>query len=151
MTDLPSTTLIPRRVLFGNPEKLGAALSPDGKRLMYRAPVNDVMNVFVGTVGADDFEPVTHETARNIMASLWAWDNRHILYIRDNAGDENFHLFKVDVDTKETVDLTPFDNVQVMPQDVDKAFPDVALFTMNKDNPQLMDVYKVQLSSGEIT
>ena len=151
MTGLPSTTLIPRRVLFGNPEKLGAALSPDGKRLMYRAPLNNVMNVFVGTVGAEDFEPVTHETARNIMASFWAWDNRHILYIRDNAGDENFHLFKVDIDSGETVDLTPYENVQVFPQDLDKAFPDVALFTMNQDNPQLKDVYKVQLSTGEVT
>ena len=153
MTDLPSTTLVPRRVLFGNPEKQGAALSPDGKRLMYRAPVNDVMNIFVGTVGADDFEPVTHQTERNINASAWAWDNRHILYVRDIGGDENFHLFKVDLESGDTVDLTPFDSVQVLPTDIelDKAFPDVALFTMNKDNPQAKDVYRVQLSSGEIT
>jgi len=151
MSLLPTTSLIPRRVLFGNPEKVGPALSPDGKRLLYRAPVGDVLNVFVGTVGGDDFEPVTHEAGRNIMAALWACDNRHLLYIRDNAGDENFHLFKVDVDTGETVDLTPFENVQVFPQDVDKAFPDVALFTMNKDNPMLKDVYQVVLSTGEVT
>jgi dipeptidyl aminopeptidase/acylaminoacyl peptidase len=151
MSSLPSTTVIPRRILFGSPEKIGAALSPDGKRLMYRAPVNDVLNIFVGTVGADDFEPITHETERNISAALWAWDNRHILYVRDKAGDENFHLFKVDVDSGETVDLTPFENVQVFPQDVDKAFPDEALFTMNKDNPMLKDVYRVVLSTGEVT
>ena len=34
------TPLIPRSVLFGNPEKAGVQLSPDGKYISYRAPVD---------------------------------------------------------------------------------------------------------------
>ncbi|MEY2479025.1 MAG: hypothetical protein QOG87_4340, partial [Actinomycetota bacterium] len=42
--------LIPRTVLFGNPERLGPRVSPDGKRLAYIAPHEGVLNVFVGSL-----------------------------------------------------------------------------------------------------
>ena len=41
--------LIPRKVLFGNPDKASPRISPDGKQLSYLAPVDGVMNVWVGT------------------------------------------------------------------------------------------------------
>ncbi len=46
--------LIPRDVLFGNPEKATPLISPDGKRMAYLAPVNDVLNVWVGSVGEEN-------------------------------------------------------------------------------------------------
>jgi hypothetical protein len=52
--------LIPRKVLFGNPEKTAPQISPDGKRLVYLAPVNGVLNVWVKTVGKNDDQPVSN-------------------------------------------------------------------------------------------
>ncbi|HEY0129703.1 MAG TPA: hypothetical protein VGB40_11095, partial [Rubrobacteraceae bacterium] len=56
-----SPTLIPREVLFGNPEKAQPRLSPDGRRLAYLAPVDGILNVWVGpvgsTVGSEDYRP----------------------------------------------------------------------------------------------
>ena len=93
MTDTaPSTVpLIPREVLFGNPEKIGPRLSPDGERLAYLAPRDGVLNVWVGPAGgqADDFEPVTEDTKRGIRVYFWAEDNRHLVYLQDEGGDEN--------------------------------------------------------------
>ncbi|HLI07673.1 MAG TPA: S9 family peptidase [Ktedonobacteraceae bacterium] len=149
-TNIP-VPLIPREVLFGNPVKTSPRISPDGKRMAYIAPVNNVLNVWVGTVGRDNYEPVTNDTDRGIRFYFWAKDNRHILYIQDKEGDENWRLYATSLETKETRDLTPFENVQVHIIDVDKHFPDELLIGMNKENPQVHDVYRVIISTGELT
>src|SRR5215469_2596682 len=41
------TPLIPRKLLFGNPDKAQARISPDGKHLSYLAPLDGVLNVWV--------------------------------------------------------------------------------------------------------
>ena len=50
--------LIPRAVLFGNPEKTGPQISPDGTKLAYLAPQDGVLNVWVRTLGQTDDRPV---------------------------------------------------------------------------------------------
>ena len=75
MTATSTVPLIPREVLFGNPEKVAPRLSPDGERLAYLAPKNGVLNVWVGPVGSpgsDDFQPVTDDRKRGIRVYFWA-------------------------------------------------------------------------------
>ncbi len=97
--------LIPRNVLFGNPDKAMARLSHDGKRLAYLAPIkNDdgegVLNVWVGPLdNPDAAKAVTHEKDRPIEGYFWAYTNKHILYAMDDKGDENFHVYAVNLDT----------------------------------------------------
>src|SRR5262245_43191495 len=77
---LKDVPLIPRRTIFGNPERAGAQISPDGKHLSYLAPVDGVLNVWVAPV--DDITkavPVTEEKDRPIGNYNWAYDNKHIL------------------------------------------------------------------------
>ncbi|HEY2957191.1 MAG TPA: S9 family peptidase [Actinomycetota bacterium] len=145
-----TTQLIPREVLFGNPEKASPAISPDGTRIAWLAPVEGVLNVWVGHVGADDAAPVTKDTDRGIRDYRWAHDDRHLLYVQDRGGDENWHLYAVDLDSGETSDLTPFDGVQAQLVATDKRFPDRVLVGLNKDNPQLHDVYQADLASGRL-
>jgi len=151
MTVLPEVALIPRSVLFGNPVKTSPRISPDGKRLAYLAPVNNVLNVWVGPIGSDNYQPVTKDEDRGVRFYAWAADNKHILYIQDSGGNENWRLYATNVETKETRDLTPFENVQVQITDRDKHFPDELLISMNKENPQVHDVYHLDLTSGELT
>lgn len=150
MTTTTDVALIPRRVLFGNPLKASPQISPDGRRLAYLAPVNNVLNVWVGAIGSDDYQPVTNDTDRGVRFYFWAADNQHILYIQDSGGNENFRLYATHSETKETRDLTPYDNVQVQILDRDKHFPNELLIAMNKENPQLHDVYHLNLASGEL-
>jgi dipeptidyl aminopeptidase/acylaminoacyl peptidase len=150
MTVSSQNALIPRKILFGNPEKTNPQISPDGRRMAYLAPVNGVLNVWVGTVGQDDYQPVTKDTERGVRFYFWAADNRHIMYIQDVGGNENWRLHATDQESRETRDLTPFENVQVQVLDRDKHFPNELLIAMNKENPQVRDVYHLDLTSGEL-
>ncbi|MGD9380306.1 MAG: S9 family peptidase, partial [candidate division WOR-3 bacterium] len=78
-----SPELIPREVLFGNPVRTSPRLSPDGKFLAYLAPVDNVLNVWVRSVGAEDDKPVTMDETRGINYYSWAQDSKHILYAQD--------------------------------------------------------------------
>jgi dipeptidyl aminopeptidase/acylaminoacyl peptidase len=148
---LATTPLIPRKVLFGNPEKTNPQISPYGTHMAYLAPVNNVLNVWVGTIGSDDYQPTTRDEERGVRFYFWAQDNKHIMYIQDVGGNENWRLYATNLDTHETRDLTPFENVQVQIIDHDKHFPNELLIGLNKENPQVHDVYHLDLTSGELT
>ncbi len=151
MTTVTTTTeLIPREILFGNPDKTSPEISPDGTKMAYLAPVNNVLNVWVGTVGSDDYQPVTKDEDRGVRFYFWAQDNQHILYIQDVGGNENWRLYATNLETRETRDMTPFEDVQVHIIDHDKHFPNELLIGMNKENPQVHDVYHLDLTTGEL-
>ena len=146
--------LIPRTVLFGNPERTQPRISPDGQRLAYVAPLDGVLNVWVGPVGYDAgdgaFEPVTRDTDRGIRLYFWAEDGRHLVYLQDKGGNEDWQLYAVDPATKLIRDLTPFENVQARPLEKNKHFPDELLVELNRRDPQLHDVHRLNLATGEL-
>lgn len=145
-----SVPLIPRKILLGNPERTNPQISPDGKYLAYIAPVNGVLNVWMKTVNQNDDHPVSTDTDRGIWMYCWTFNNKYLLYLQDKNGDENWHIYRVDLETKQTVDLTPFDGVQARISNRSKDFPDDILICMNKENPKFFDIYKLNISSGEI-
>jgi dipeptidyl aminopeptidase/acylaminoacyl peptidase len=142
--------IIPREVIFGNPEKAIPRISPDGKMLAYIAPKDDVLNIWVRTIGQTDDRVVTDETNRDLFRYFWAADSKHIMYLQDKDGDENWNLYSVNIETDEIRSLTPHEDVQVNIVDSDKHFPDELLISMNKDNPQLFDVYHLDIPTGEV-
>jgi len=151
MTSTTSTELIPREILFGNPDKTSPQISPDGTMMAYLAPVNNVLNVWVGKVGSDDYQPVTKDEDRGVRFYFWAQDNKHIMYIQDVGGNENWRLYATNLESRETRDLTPFEDVQVQIIDRDKHFPNELLLGMNKEDKRVHDVYHLDLTSGELT
>lgn len=148
--DLPP--LIPRAVLFGNPEKAAPAISPDGTMLAYLAPSNGVLSIWVRTVGGSDDRVVATDPARPIRNVIWQPDSRHVLYQQDKGGNENFHVYQTDIATKQTRDLTPFgDKVRSDIEGVDPRFPKVMLVSSNKRDPRVFDVYRVNFATGAAT
>jgi dipeptidyl aminopeptidase/acylaminoacyl peptidase len=142
--------LIPRRILFGNPTKTSPAIAPDGKHLSYLAPDDrNVLQVWVQTVGQDDARKVTEDKKRGIRIHFWAFAPNTLLYLQDHDGDENFHVYAVDVETAKTRDLTPFDKVRADIVGLDRHHPDELLVSLNKRDPRLFDVYRIDLKSGE--
>jgi hypothetical protein len=140
--------LIPLEVLLGNPQRARVQISPDGKRLSYLAPLDGVLNVFVGDAGVGDEQPVTRDVGRGIQGYLWAQDSRHLMYLRDKDGSENFRLYDIDLESGVERDLTPLDDVQCRLIAHRKRFPNDVLVGLNKDNPQLHDVYHLDLTTG---
>ena len=145
-----TTTLIPREILFGNPEKTNPQISPDGTQLGYLAPVNGVLNVWIRTIGKTDDRAVTNDTKRGIRNFLWQYDNKHVLYTQDVGGDENWRLFQTDITTKQTKDLTPYEKVRVDLVAYDWKTPETVLVQANKRDPKVFDVYSVDLATGEV-
>ena len=145
-----TTSLIPRAVLFGNPERTNPQISPDGTQLGYLAPVDGVLNIWIKTIGKNDDRAVTNDTKRGIRNFTWQYDNKHVLYPQDVGGDENWRLYQTDIATKQTKDLTPFEKVRVDLVAYDWKTPDTVLFQANKRDPKLFDVYRVDLKTGKI-
>jgi dipeptidyl aminopeptidase/acylaminoacyl peptidase len=153
-TPLPAQLppLISRDILFGNPERASPKLSPDGQRLAWVAPdKKNVLQVWVKTVGKDDDKMVTADKKRGIRQYFWAEDNKTLLYQQDNDGDENFHVYGVDLASGNVRDYTPFQGVRAEVADVNPDFPDEILVEANIRNRQLMDVHRLSLKTGALT
>lgn len=142
--------LIPRRLLFGNPEKTSPKISPDGTKLGYLAPDDKgVLNVWIRDLKQSvKDQKVTSDTNRGVHSFFWQQDGFHIGFMQDTNGDENWHLFQTNLETKETRELTPFPKVQIRIIDYDHKFPDKLIIGMNKRDPALFDVYQLNLKTG---
>ncbi len=149
MSTLPP--LIPREDIFGNPDKISPEVSPDGTKLAYIAPDAGVLNVWLRTVGQSDDRAVTRDRKRGIRMFTWAHDERHLLYIQDLDGDENWHIWSVDLQGDEIRDLTPHAGVQAQLVGVDSRFPNEVLLSMNLRDARVHDVYRADLATGELT
>ncbi len=147
----PAPALIPRDALLGNPERLKPQISPDGTRLAWLQPDDkNVLQIFVRSMGGTDDAPVTQDKKRGIRSYQWAEDSRSLLFLQDNDGDENFHVFALDLETKNVRDLTPFQGVRASIVDTHPRFPDVVLVALNLRDRKAFDVHKVSLKTGAI-
>src|SRR5262249_33882182 len=144
--------LIPRSVLFGNPVKTSPRISPDGKRLAYLSPDNNnVLQVWVQTIGSDDAKKVTDDKKRGIRNHQWTYAPDTLIYLQDHEGDENFHIYAVNVAEGNVRDLTPFEGVRARPVGTHRDYPDEMLVALNRRDKRVFDVYRVNLKSGEAT
>ncbi len=143
--------LIDREVLFGNPERMQLRVSPDGSMLSYIAPLDGVLNVWVAPRGdLAAARAVTSDTGRGIFRHFWAPDGRHLLYLQDTGGDENFLLHAVDVESGVTRNLTPFENTTVEVTHISPDHPDTILIGLNNRDERFHDVHRLTLSTGEL-
>lgn len=141
--------LIPRDVLFGNPDKVGPDLSPDGTRLAYLAPVEGALNVWVGPAGDPSAAvPVTRDDDP-VFQYWFAYDNQHLLYLQDEKGDENDHVYAVNLESGATTDLTPIDGVAAQLEEVGHMHPGYILVGLNDRDPQYHDLYRIEIATGE--
>src|SRR6266576_2107235 len=148
--ELPA--LIPREILFGNPERADPKISPDGAQLGWLAPdKNGVINVWLSALDGAKPHPVTSETAYPIHYYRWAADGKHILYLHDNNGDEIDHLFAADLMTSNVRDLTPFRGVRAQNVLPNSPHPKSLLVALNLRDRNSFDMYRVDLETGAIT
>lgn len=148
-TQLPP--LIPREILFGNPERARPQLSPDGKYLAYIAPdEKNVLQVWLRTVGQQDDRQLTNDKKRGIRIHFWTYKPEQLIYLQDSDGDENFHLYSVNIQSNIVRDLTPFQGVKAQVVDADPDFPDEVLVALNLNDASKFDVYRINLNNGAV-
>ena len=149
---LDEVELIPRDALFGNPERANVQMSPDGRYLSWVAPLEGTLNVWVAPANDPSAaRAVTRDTARGIRSYFWSHLPDTLLYLRDTGGDEDFHLYAVDLRSGAARDLTPYGKTTARVVGVSRRHPGTVLVGMNDRDPQWHDLYRVDLASGERT
>src|SRR5215813_3072836 len=151
VTARAETPLIPRETLFGNPERTKPAISPDGKRLAWLQPDQGIMQVWVQTLGKDDAAAVSADRQRPIRAFQWGQDSRTVLYVQDVKGNEEWHVYAVDLGSKQVRDLTPYDGVHAELVADSPRRPSEILVALNLQDRARMDVHRIDLGSGAVT
>ncbi|TDK90131.1 alpha/beta hydrolase family protein [Mycolicibacterium mucogenicum] len=139
--------------LFSAPERTAATISPDGTRIAYLAPWQNRLNVWVQDVDDDaTARCVTADETRSVYIYRWTDNPRWMLYMQDSGGDENWHVYRVDLENPDTpaVDLTPFPGTRAS-FELPKRLPGKAIVQINKRNPDLFDVYELDIATGELT
>src|SRR5688572_144294 len=143
------TPMIPRSALFGNPVKTQARISPDGQYISYIAPKDGVLNVFVGpSNNIDAAKPITNDTKRGIRQHFWSFTGKHVLFLQDEGGDENWHLYSVDVTSGKQTDLTPFKGIRAQVAGLSWKKPDIVIVGVNIREPEWHDLYEVNIATG---
>lgn len=134
---------------FKRPEKTSFSISPDGTHLAWLGPWERRLNLFVQSIGSSEARQLTQVTSRDIQGFFWA-NAATLVFIQDAGGDENYHLFSVDIHGSPAMDLTPYDGVRVEVLDDLSDDDDFVIISMNKNNPQLFEPYRLQLSTGNL-
>lgn len=153
--------IIDRDLIFGDPEIAGAQISPDGHYLAFLKPWHETRNVYVKAV-SEPFSAarlMTTETKRPVAGYLWTRDSKDIVYVKDNAGDENYNVYAVDpaaqpaavADAPPSRDLTGLKGVRVELFAAPRSEPDALYIGINDRDKAWHDLYKVKISTGEKT
>ena len=146
-----TTGLLRRRLIFADPERSIVRISRDGTRIAFRAPVDGVLNLWVAPLDRiDEARPVTAVTDRNLGPwILWMHDNRHVVFFREAAGDENWRAWRVDLETGDVRPLTPGPGVTCRIQQMSRHFPSELLIMHNARDKRYFDIYRVNVATGE--
>lgn len=150
--------LIDRKLFFADPQIANAQISPDGKFLAFQKPLNNVLNVWAKSLYEpfNAAHPVTADTDSPILTYVWSEDGKYILYVQDKGGNENFHIYAVapgaipaqGAEANPARDLTPLENIQARIYAVPEKAPNTIIVGLNDRNPQLHDVYRINLTTG---
>ena len=147
--------LIDREVFFGDPEISGAQISPNGEYITFIKPFNGVRNIWVKEFDAafEDARPLTADTTRPITGYFWSVNSEYVLYVQDKGGDENYNIYRVNPKDEgdpvpESANITDYENVRAIIYSVPNKTPNHIIVGINDRNPQLHDVYKLNIADG---
>jgi dipeptidyl aminopeptidase/acylaminoacyl peptidase len=145
--------LVPRRLLFGDPERSIVRIGPDGRRIAFLAPLDGILNVWIAPLDAPgEARPLTRVTDRNVGPSLlWLHNNRHVVYFREQAGDENWQAHRVDVETGASIPLTSAPGVKSYVHQQSHHFPDELLIAHNERDKRFFDIFRINVATGQST
>ena len=150
MAAAPNSPLIPRAKLFGNPTRAFGQISPDGQWLSWLAPKDGVLNVWIAPASdVNAARIVTDDRKRGIRFYGWALDHRHILYMQDEDGTEDWHIYAVDIETRNVRDLSPIAGVQARIQETSLDYPNVLALAINDRDKSWHDIYRVDIGTGK--
>ncbi|TMU57606.1 alpha/beta hydrolase family protein [Flagellimonas algicola] len=134
---------------FANPKAFTFRFSPDGKYLSYReSDENGKQHIFVKNIATGETQMAIEEKEELVRSYGWL-NNSRLHYAMDQGGDENYHIYAVDLDGSNLKDLTPYDGVRAQFNELLREDKEHIIVSMNRNNPQVFEPYLVNLNTGE--
>ncbi|CAM3107832.1 S9 family peptidase [Chryseobacterium flavum] len=135
---------------FARPKASAFKLSPDGKYLSYKEKDQDRKNhVYVKELSTGKITKAIVE--KDDLIKNYGWLNKQrLFYTQDKGGNENIHLYAADIDGSNLKDLTPFDGI-TLGTIIPIKDTDFVVVSMNKNNKQIFEPYKINFITGEMT
>jgi len=142
--------LIPRETFFAQaPEDIAVKISPDGKQISFLKIYEGALNIWTQNIeNKQEAVPVT-KSKDSIFRYYWAKNNEQILFYRDFSGDENSHIYSVDLKSSKVIDLTPFENIQARLVRQSEKSPDEVVVAINNRDPMFHDLWVINTRTGE--
>jgi len=137
---------------FAKPKASSFQISPDGKYMSYMEKEDGTTkrHVYVKEIATGKVTRIIEEKDELIRG--YGWVNEHrLVYVMDKGGNENYHIYAVNLDGTNNIDLTPFDGVRAGILNMLKEQKDYIIIQMNKNNKQVFDPYKLNVVTGELT
>ncbi|MDR3226647.1 MAG: S9 family peptidase [Prevotellaceae bacterium] len=135
---------------FSRPKASDFQLSPNGKYMSYREKdENNKRHVYVKETATGKVQRILEEKEELIRGYGWINDER-LCYMMDKGGNENYHIYALNIDGTNNIDLTPFDGVRAMVVNMLKEQKDYIIIEMNKNNKQVFEPYKLNIVTGEM-
>lgn len=135
---------------FKKPKASNFQLSPDGKFLSYQEKdVSGKNHVYVKNTKTGEVVLSIKEKEELIREYSWI-NNERLVYSMDKGGNENYHIYATNLDGSNAIDLTPYDGVKAGILKTLKEQKDYLIISMNKDNPQVNEPYKVNVVTGQL-
>ena len=140
--------VIPRDIVLtrikGEPK-----ISPDGTRVAWLAVSEKYTNVWVGDIDKTyEAKPVSNTKDGPVFNFEWDYSN-NIVYYKDTNGDENYHLYRVDLAKHTEKDLTPGENLKASILSFSQKYPKEMAIAINDRDSQSNDVKKINLDNGK--
>ena len=142
--------LIPRAKLFGNPTRAQGQIAPNGRFLSWLAPHDGVLNVWVAPMAAiGEARVITRDKKRGIRFYAWAYNSQHIIYMQDEGGSEDWHIYAVPIDGGPGRDLTPFPGVSARIEQLSLDHPEALAVAINDRDKAWHDLYRIDINTAE--
>lgn len=135
---------------FARPAASTFRFSPDGKYLSYRERDEHAKrHLVVKNLATGEVKRAVEEKDELIRGYDWI-NSERLVFVMDQGGNENYHVYAVNLDGSGLKDLTPFEGVRAQLTDMLVEDKDHIIIQMNKNNAQVFEPYKVHVVSGAL-
>ncbi len=144
--------IIPLDEIYAPAEYTSPTLSGDGKLVLYRhiSPDGSADDIVVRNMatGAETVVPYPQGVS-GIPYFEWSGDSRHVLYMIDDSGDENYGIYSVDVTTGKSKTLFRQKDRTAIIVSLDDRNPNGIFYQCNERDLRYFDLYWCDISTGE--
>jgi len=140
---------IPINDFFKDAEQSIFRISPDGKYVSYLKPYKGRQNIFIKSLADGKEQMATSFADYSVRDYSWTYNNQIILS-QDVISADEFKMYAIDVENLKIRNILSLEKGRIRLLNSQKINPDVITISMNKRDPAIFDIYKLDIKTGEL-